>query len=396
MVSFDDTKVAFASKSDKELQWAYRLFKMISKPWLVKLGNIGQNVAFAIHLPIKGLIKKTIFRQFCGGETIDDCDNQIAALNKYNIGTILDYSVEGMEAEKDLDATKDEIIATIKKAKDNDAIPFAVFKVTGICRTKLLEKANPGEDKLNDAEKAEWDRVKGRVEEICKTGHELDVPVFIDAEDSWFQDGIDRLADEMMAKYNKQKAIIYNTLQMYRHDRLEFLKKSHQTAVEKDFVLGIKLVRGAYMEKEGQRAMDKGYPTPIQKDKATTDLDFNAALKFMCENLDRVWFCAGTHNEYSSKYLTDLMSEMGIDKSDKRIYFAQLLGMSDHISYNLAHSGYNVAKYVPYGPVKKVMPYLVRRAQENTSVAGQTGRELALIIRERNRRKGKEEYQPVG
>lgn len=396
MLSFDNTKIAFAGKSDKELQWAYRLFKLIGKPWLVKFGGWAQKIAFALRLPIKGIVKRTIFRQFCGGETIDDCDAKIAELGKYNIGTILDYSVEGMEEDDELDRTRDEIIGTILKAKNNDNIPFAVFKVTGICRTALLEKANLGEDNLSDDELQEWGRVKQRVKDICAKGYELNVPVFIDAEDSWFQDAIDRIADDMMEQYNKQEAIIYNTIQMYRHDRFDFLKDSLKNAKEKNFILGIKLVRGAYMEKEGQRAIDKGYPTPIQKDKATTDLDFNGALRFMCKNLDHVWLCAGTHNEYSSAYLAELMDEFKIAKDDKRIYFAQLLGMSAHISYNLAHQGYNVAKYVPYGPIKKVMPYLMRRAQENTSVAGQTGRELALIVREKNRRKGKEEYQPVG
>ena len=396
MLSFDNTEIAFAGKSDKELQWAYRLFKLIGKPWLVKLGNVAQKVAFALRLPIKGLIKRTIFRQFCGGENIDDCDQKIADLAKYNIGTILDYSVEGMEEEDELDQTRDEIIDTIIKAKNNDNIPFAVFKVTGICRTDLLEKANEGEDTLNEKELEEWTRAKQRVKDICQKGYDLDVPVFIDAEDSWFQDAIDRIANDMMETYNKKKSVIYNTIQMYRHDRLDFLKSNHEKAELEGYYLGIKLVRGAYMEKEGQRAMDKGYKTPIQKDKATTDLAFNIALKYMCEHIDRIWFCAGTHNEYSSAYLADLMAEMNIEKGDKRVYFAQLLGMSDHISYNLAHQGYNVAKYVPYGPVKKVMPYLMRRAQENTSVAGQTGRELALIMREKNRRKGKDEYQPVG
>lgn len=396
MLSFDNTEIAFAGKSDKELQWAYRLFKLIGKPWLVNLGGGVQKLAFSMRLPIKRTIKRTIFRQFCGGETIDDCDQKIAELAKYNIGTILDYSVEGMEEEDELDQTRDEVIATIQKARDNKHIPFAVFKVTGICRTKLLEKANKGEDQLNADELEEWKTVKQRVEDICQKGFDWDVPVFIDAEDSWFQDAIDQIANEMMEKYNRQKVIIYNTIQMYRHDRMEFLKSSLDLAKEKNFILGVKLVRGAYMEKEGQRAMDMEYPTPIQKDKATTDLEFNAALKLMCEQLDRVWFCAGTHNEYSSAYLAELMTEMGIANNDPRIYFAQLLGMSDHISFNLAHHGYNVAKYVPYGPVKKVMPYLMRRAQENTSVAGQTGRELALIMREKNRRKGKSSYQPVG
>lgn len=389
MRSFDDTEIAFAGKSDKDLKWAYRLFKMIGKPWLVSFGGWAQNVAFSLRLPVKGLIKKTIFRQFCGGETIDECDQKIADLGKFGIGTILDYSVEGMESNEELDATRDEIIATILKSKANDDIPFAVFKPTGICQTDLLKKANKGEGKLEGKDAQEWELVMQRLDAICKAAFDAKVPVFIDAEDSWFQDAIDRMADAMMAKYNVEAAIVYNTIQMYRHDRLEFLKASHKKAQEVGYILGVKLVRGAYMEKEREKAAEEGYPSPIQPDKKSTDADYDAALLYMVEHVSQISFCAGTHNEHSSALLADLMKEHGIANNDKRVYFAQLLGMSDHISYNLAHEGYNVAKYVPYGPVKEVMPYLMRRAQENTSVAGQTGRELSLIIKERKRRKSK-------
>ena len=388
MLSFDDTKTAFASKSNKDLQWSYRLFKWIGKPWLVKFGDKAQSVAFALRLPIKGIIKRTIFKQFCGGETILECDKRIQELNKYGIGTILDYSVEGMESAKDLDHTRDEIIATIHKAKGNKAIPFAVFKPTGICRTALLEKANLGTSQLSEIEKAEWEVVMERTNAICKAAFEADVPIFIDAEDSWFQDAIDMMVEQMMERYNKEKAVVFNTLQMYRHDRLAFLKESHYKASERGYVLGIKLVRGAYMEKERERAEEKGYPSPIHATKEATDLDYNTALLYMTEHVSQINFCAGTHNEESSELLVNLMEEYKISKTDKQVYFAQLLGMSDHISFNLANEGYNVAKYVPYGPVKKVMPYLMRRAIENTSVAGQMGRELSLITREKNRRKG--------
>lgn len=387
MLSFDDTEIAFAGKSDKELKWAYRLFKMIGKPWLVNFGGWAQNVAFSLRIPIKGLIKKTIFRQFCGGETIDDCDQTIAALGEFNIGTILDYSVEGMESNLELDRTTAEIIATIHKARDHQHIPIAVFKPTGICKTGLLLKANKSEELLNADEKEEWQKVLERLDAICKAAYDADVPVFIDAEDSWFQDAIDRMADAMMAKYNQRKAIVFNTIQMYRHDRLAFLKVSHQKAREGGYILGVKLVRGAYMEKEREKAAEEGYPSPIQPNKEATDRDYNLALEYMIEYIDEITFCAGTHNEKSSAYLAELMDKKGIARNDERVYFAQLLGMSDHISYNLAHEGYNVAKYVPYGPVKEVMPYLMRRARENTSVAGQVGRELSLIIKERKRRK---------
>ena len=387
MISFDNTKIAFAGKNDKDLQWSYRLFKMIGKPWLVSFGEFVVKVAFAIYLPVKGMIRKTIYKQFCGGETIADCGTKIKELGDFGIGTILDYSVEGKTSDADLDNTRDEIIATIKRAKTDVHIPFSVFKPTGIARTDLLEKMNDLQIELNEQEKKEMAEAMARVDLICKTAHDLDVPLFIDAEDSWYQDAIDRMATAMMSKYNTEKTVVYNTIQMYRHDRLAFLKKSFKEAEEGNYFIGVKLVRGAYMEKERERAKEKGYPSPIQPDKASSDRDYDLALEFMIEHLDRISICAGTHNENSSKHLAALMDKHGIEKGDKRVYFAQLLGMSDHISYNLAHAGYNVAKYVPYGPVKEVMPYLIRRAKENTSVAGQMGRELSLIVEEKKRRK---------
>ena len=389
MISFDNTKVAFASKSDKDLQWSYRLFKMIGKPWLVSIGGWFQNLAFALRLPIKGIIKRTIFKQFCGGESINDCDAKIKSLAEFKVGTILDYSVEGKEEDDDLDRTKDEIIATILKSKGNKEIPFAVFKPTGICKCALLKKTNKSEADLKGKDLEDWAVVLQRLDEICQAAFEADVPVFIDAEDSWYQDAIDRMADSMMAKYNKEKAIIYNTIQMYRHDRLAFLKSSHELAKKEGYILGVKLVRGAYMEKEREKAAAEGYPSPIQATKADTDRDYNFALAYMVENVNDIWFCAGSHNEESAEVLMKLMAEHNLPANDHRIYFAQLLGMSDHISFNLSNAEYNVAKYVPYGPVKEVMPYLMRRARENTSVAGQMGRELSLIVKEKARRKNK-------
>ncbi len=387
MISFDNTEIAFAGKTDNDLQWTYRLFNMIGKPWLVKFGKFATNFAFAIRLPIKGMIKKTIFKHFCGGEAIADCSGKINELGQFGIGTILDYSVEGKSEDEDLDRTRDEIIESIAEGKVNDHIPFAVFKVTGIARTDLLEKANDPNTVLTEQEKKDFADAMARVDAICKAAYEADVPLFIDAEDSWFQDVIDRMTNAMMAKYNKEKAVVYNTLQMYRHDRLEFLKKTHQEALAGNYYPGIKMVRGAYMEKERERAEKEGYPSPIQPDKAATDRDYNLGLEYIIEHIDRFALCAGTHNEQSSLKLVELMNEKGIAKDDKRVYFAQLLGMSDHISFNVAHAGYNVAKYVPYGPVKEVMPYLLRRAEENTSVAGQMGRELSLIVSEKKRRK---------
>ena len=387
MISFDNTEIAFAGKSDNDLQWSYRLFKMIGMPWLVKFGKVATNVAFAIHLPIKGLIKKTIFKQFCGGENIQDCAGKIEELGQFNIGTILDYSVEGKTSEADLDRTRDEIIASIATAKKNKHIPFAVFKVTGVAQTSILRKANSGTEDLSEADRKGLAIAMQRVDAICKAAYEANVPVFIDAEDSWFQDCIDRIVNAMMSKYNKEKALIFNTLQMYRHDRLAFLKKTHLEAVAGPYFVGIKMVRGAYMEKEREVAAKEGYPSPIHATKADTDKDYDLGLAYIVEHIEQFALCAGTHNEQSSLRLVELMKEKGLNPKDPRLFFAQLLGMSDHISFNVAHEGYNVAKYVPYGPVKEVMPYLLRRAQENTSVAGQMGRELSLIVKEKKRRK---------
>jgi len=389
MITFDNTEIAFESKSDKDLNRAYQLFKLIGNRNLVKIGKPLANFALNVGLPVKGIIRSTIFAQFCGGETINECDQTINNLGKFGIGTILDYSVEGKTTDKDFEDTTNEIIATILKGTNNPYIPFAVFKVTGISRFELLEKANDGVEKLTEAELAEYNHLLERVDRICKTGFEKDVPVFIDAEETWIQDTIDRIAYDMMLKYNKEKAIVYNTVQIYRHDRLAYLHKEIEASKRDGIKYGVKLVRGAYMEKERVRAVEKGYPSPIQPNKAACDKDYNAALEFLISEIDHMALCAGSHNEESALLLTQIIEKHGVQKNDKRVYFAQLLGMSDHISYNLSKEGYNVAKYVPYGPIKEVMPYLLRRADENTSVAGQTGRELSLIIKERKRRKSK-------
>ncbi len=387
MISFKNTAIAFESKSDKDLKRARRLFVLVSAPWLVKIGKPLTNLALKLKLPIKGLIKNTIFRQFCGGESITECKSRIQELSDSGIGTILDYSIEGKTKEEDFDATVDEILDTLKAAEGNPSIPFAVYKVSGIARFGLLEKINDPNPKLSEKEEGEFKRLKERFDKIAEKAFSSSTPLFIDAEETWIQDGIDRLTYTAMQKFNTEKAIIYNTAQIYRHDRLEHIREQIKVAKENNYVLGIKLVRGAYMEKERDRAEEKGYPSPIQPDKKATDNDFNAALELMIEELDAVSFCAGSHNEESNLLLTQLMTNKGIKHDDPRIHFAQLLGMSDHISFNLAHASYNVAKYVPYGPVAEVLPYLLRRADENTSVAGQTSRELSLIIEETKRRK---------
>lgn len=388
MISFDNTEIAFKSKSNTDLAKAYWLFKIIGNPKLVKVGKCATNTALNINLPIKGIIKKTIFSQFCGGETISDCTKAITTLSNYGIGTILDYSIEGKTSDEDFNATVEEIIATIKAAANNPKIPFAVFKVTGISSFSILEKANDIHSVISPEEEQKLSAIIQRIDKICAAAYSHSVPVFIDAEETWIQDTIDRITFDMMLKYNKEQAIVFNTLQMYRHDRLAFLKNEITKAKTHNIHYGVKLVRGAYMEKERERALKMGYPSPIQPDKKACDFDFNSALELIIENLDAMALCAGSHNEESAQLLASLMNNKGIASGDKRVYFAQLLGMSDHISYNVAHAGYNVAKYVPYGPVKEVMPYLLRRADENTSVAGQTGRELSLIMKERNRRKG--------
>jgi proline dehydrogenase len=386
MLSFDNTEIAFLSKSDKDLNRSYWLFKLVGSPRLVKAGKFFMELALKIGFPIKGIIKATIFRQFVGGENIEECGKIIADLGKFRIGTILDYSVEGKSTEADFNSGCGEIIQTILRGKADSNIPFSVFKVTGLAPFSLLEKVSAGSP-LSAAEEVAWKKALERVEQICRAAHEHKVPVFIDAEESWIQDAIDQMADAMMEKFNKEEPIVYNTYQLYRHDRLAFLKTSLERAKAGGYFLGAKLVRGAYMEKERARAEKLGYPSPIHADKASTDTDFDLALAFCMEHLDRIGFCAGTHNERSSMTLAKMLDEKGVSHADKRVYFSQLLGMSDHISFNLADAGYNVAKYVPYGPVKEVLPYLIRIAMENTSVKGQTGRELGLIIREKQRRK---------
>lgn len=388
MLSFDNTEIAFSGKTERDLNWSYRLFKIIGSPVIVTIGSTLTKIALAIRFPIRGMIKATIFRQFVGGETIAECKKTIEVLGKYNVGAILDYSVEGKESEYDFDACMKETIATVERAKNEKHIPFSVFKITGLARFALLEKVSSGQ-KLSAEEEKEFARVHERVNRICRHAHECNVPIFIDAEESWIQQAMDELANDMMRLYNKKKAIVYNTYQLYRKDRLSYLQESFLKAEKENYFLGAKLVRGAYMEKERRRASELNYPSPIQDTKETCDKDYDKALEFCMNNIERVEICAGTHNEKSSLYLVELMKQKGIAPSDKRIYFSQLLGMSDHISFNLANAGYNVAKYVPYGPVKEVLPYLIRRAQENTSVEGQTGRELSLIIKEKKRRKNK-------
>lgn len=385
---FENTEIAFALKSNSELNRAYFLFKMISIEPLVKLGTVLTNFAIKAHLPIEGLIRNTVFDHFCGGVNEEDCLPVIEKMYAKGVSSVLDYSVEGKANMAEFDAALEVVLKTIDFAKNNEAIPLAVFKPTGLGRFYLYEKISKGEV-LTEKEEEEWGRVVNRFEAVCKKCKAHDVAVLIDAEESWMQDAADALVTKMMQKYNTDKPIVFNTLQMYRHDRLDFLKQQHALAKKEGFHLGYKLVRGAYMEKENKRALENGYLSPICMSKQETDINFNAGLKYVLDNLQDIALFSGTHNEESSLLLMQLMQEHGIDNNDSRVWFGQLYGMSDHISFNLSHRGYNVAKYLPFGPVRDVMPYLIRRAEENTSVAGQTSRELNLLTKEIERRKEK-------
>ena len=383
---FDDTKIAFSLKTDTELDRAYFLFKMIDNEPLVRIGTAVTNFALKAHLPVEGLIRATVFDHFCGGINEEDCLSVVDKMFTKGVSSVLDYSVEGKEAEDQFDAALEMTLKTVEFAKERQAIPFAVFKPTGLGRFDLYTKIGERQT-LTVEEQAEWNRVVSRFDLICKIAHEKDVALLIDGEESWMQDAADDLVTQMMQKYNKEKTIVFNTLQLYRWDRLEYLKKLYKQAKTEGFYIGMKLVRGAYMEKENKRAHEMGYQSPICKSKEATDSNYDETVEYMMENLDIMSIFAGTHNELSSYKLINLMKTKGIFKNDNRIWFGQLYGMSDNISYNLAANGYNVAKYLPFGPVRDVMPYLIRRAEENTSVAGQTSRELNLLKTERQRRK---------
>ncbi|PWK19973.1 proline dehydrogenase family protein [Xanthomarina spongicola] len=383
---FDNTEIAFSLKSNSELNRAYLLFKMISYEPLVKVGKTLSNFAIKANLPVDSVIRATVFDHFCGGINEKDCLPVIDAMFEKGVSSVLDFSVEGKEEESFFDAAMDKTLEIIKFSENKEAMPIAVFKPTGFGKPSLYTKKGEGKP-FTAEEQVQWNRVVARYDKVCKLAKEKDVELLIDAEESWMQQAVDDLVSEMMQKYNTEKAIVYNTLQMYRHDRMAFLMQEHDHAKANGYYLGYKIVRGAYMEKENERALKMGYPTPICESKAATDDNFNASAKYILDHLDTISLFAGTHNEESSYLILEMMEEKGISINDNRVWFGQLYGMSDHISFNLANLGYNVAKYVPFGPVKDVLPYLIRRAEENTSVAGQTGRELMLLTKEKNRRK---------
>jgi len=381
---FRDTERAFRHLSDRDLSRGRLLFELLSRPWLVAIGSFFARFALFIHLPIGWAIRPTVYAQFCGGENVDESEETIALLYTSKVMTILDYSAEGVDAENDLDFTCSEVLKTVEAAAHDPRHAFAVFKPSGLSSNSLLMKKKKN---FSENDLAAWERVERRVRSICAATAEAGGRVLIDAEESWIQDNIDELAEDMMSDFNRETAIVFTTAQLYRHDRLAYIKDLTRKANEAGFIAGVKLVRGAYMEKERERAEERGYNSPIHTDKKSTDLDFDDAVKFCLENLERVHLFCGSHNEESNMNLCEAMADMGIANNDKRITFSQLLGMSDPITFNLADHGYNVAKYVPYGPIREAMPYLIRRAKENTSVAGQTSRELTLIREEIARRK---------
>lgn len=398
-ISFENTEIAFEYKTDKELKKAEFLFSTMAKPWLVKLGTKITPWIIKAGLPVNGLIRKTIFSQFVGGETLLETSDVVKKLDPFNVQVILDYGVEGKEGEVNFDHATDEFIRVIQYAASEPQVPYMSIKLTGLARFGLLEKLHAGanynnvingivsHDELTVEEKNEWQKVVIRLEKICKAAVESNTGVLIDAEESWIQNPVDALAMQMMQKFNIEKPVVYNTFQLYRHDRLEFLKDSYESSRKNNFLLGVKAVRGAYMEKERKRATLLNYASPIQPDKERTDADYNAALEFCIEHLNTIFIIVASHNEFSNLYATSLMEKNNIPPGNNHILFSQLFGMSDNITFNLANAGFNASKYLPFGPIKDVIPYLMRRAQENSSVSGQTGRELGLIKKEIKRRK---------
>ena len=385
-VDFSNTELGFKHKSNGELRFTKLIFKMLGSSSMTNIMTGLTGIALNLKLPIVWIVKPTIFKQFCGGTSIKDSEKTFKTLASHGIEAILDYSVEGKDNEKSFDSTHAELLKLIENAKQFSKVPTTCLKVTGLGRFGVFQKVSKNVE-LNQSEKLEYNNIIQRLDSICKKANSLGVKVYIDAEESWIQIAIDRLAEVMMRKYNQEKAIVYTTLQLYRHDKVAYLKDLIGMARREKFVLGVKLVRGAYMEKENERAKKMGYPTPIQPDKTSCDNDYNKALSIVINNIDVVEVCAGSHNENSAYYLIKLMDDKKLENNHPNIFFSQLFGMSDNISYNLANAGYNVSKYLPYGPVTDTIPYLIRRAEENTSVAGQMGKELKLVVQELARRK---------
>ncbi len=392
--SFDNTQNAFAYKSTGDLKKARFLFSVIQSPIVVSLATKLTPMLMQSGLPINGLIRSTIFNQFVGGETLEESARVVKQLSAYQVQVILDYGVEAKEGEDNFDAVTEHIIEAIEFAASQNNVPFVSVKITGVASMSLLENLNDAprlRSGIHDSEEdnAAWNRVKERMCAICEVATEKGVGVLIDAEETWIQDPIDRLAIELMSIYNKEKVVVYNTYQLYRNDRLRFLQMSHGIAKDKQFLLGAKLVRGAYMEKERERAQKNGYASPIHANKEAVDADFNKAVDYCLQHIDSIALLVASHNELSNQLAIQTMQNKQLTNNHPHIHFSQLYGMSDHITFNMAAEGFSVSKYLPFGPIKDVIPYLMRRAEENSSVNGQTGRELVLIRKELARRKGK-------
>lgn len=387
-INFEDTKIAFERKSNKELRKMKWLFNLMSQNWLVNIGSQASLLGLRMGLPIKGLIKSTIFEQFCGGQSLEDSRSSIEGIAAYGVGAVLDYGAEAKDTEEEFDKALEEFMKTVEFAARNPAIDVISTKITSMSRFEILEKIGKGVQLTNE-EQISWEKTIARLDLLCRTAKEKEIALFVDAEESWIQDAIDQLTDEMMERYNTDSLVVYNTFQMYRHDRLDFLKASLERAKARGYLLGAKLVRGAYMEKERKRAQEMGYLSPIQPDKASTDRDYDLAVKYCVEHYDFIASCVASHNQKSTEYQMQLMEEKDLPKDHPHLSFCQLYGMSDNLTFNLAKAGYRVSKYMPFGPIKDVIPYLIRRAQENSSVDGEVGRELLLVNKELRRRKRK-------
>ncbi len=384
-ISFENTEVAYASLSDKELKKAYWLFRMMSIPWLVNIGNSMITLCLKLNMPIQGIIKNMVFSHFCGGESLDESIPLIFRLKKSNIEVLLNYSVEGLEDASGYRDTYEKTLNAIHFAKENPSVRAMCVKFTGYAHTDIWVKLQAKQE-LTPAEQQEFLQAKSYIEKLCSEAVDCNVHLYVDAEESWFQDSIDTLVDDMMEKYNKEEAFIFNTYQLYRSDKLEDFKKAHQRALEKGYILGAKIVRGAYVEKENDYYVKLGTKSPINNTKEASDREFDGAVRYAVENVTTISLCCASHNEASNKLYFELLTEKNIPLNHKHVNSSQLLGMSDNITYNLSAMGMNTAKYMPFGPVKEVIPYLIRRAQENTSVEGQTSRELLLLEKELKRR----------
>ena len=383
---FENTAVAFAPKTDGEILKAKWLFSLISNNKLVSIGTSLADLALKLHLPIAPIFRITVYQHFCGGETFDECKKTIAKLDENHVFALLNYGVELKEEEGDFDKTIERNLEALEFAGKNKDAKVLCVKITGFGRHGLFEKIQEGK-KLSKAESEEYDRVVARLDKLCESASRNDVSIYVDAEESWIQDPLDAMVEDMITKYNSKRAVVFNTLQLYRWDRLDYLHKQLAAAKSKGFVLGLKLVRGAYMEKERERAAEKGYKSPIHDDKPAVDVDFDASMNICLDNLDHIAVCIASQSEASNMLAIKQIDAKKIDRKHPHIIFSQLFGMGDNITFNLARLGFNASKYLPYGPVKDVIPYLIRRAQENTSVSGQMGRELRLLTTEIERRK---------